>query len=196
MTHPKDEDDFLRELRDLEDCVDDAIAPIANTLPGSNPDAGLRARLLASTESTHRFEELVELISQASDLPSSRVDELLLAVDNASSWEEGPAPGIDLFHFEGGPKTAHSITGFVRIVTGGGFPHHDHLGAEVVVVLQGEARDTATGIVHGRGARVTAKPGHEHALEVTSDIPFIYLAVVEQGLSIGEREFKYDDPDM
>ena len=197
MTHPKnEEDEFLRELRDLDEASDDAIAPLANALPTASTDGGVRSRLLASTETTHRFEELVDVIANDADLPASRVDELLLAIDQPETWESGPAPGIDLFHFDGGPKTARAITGFVRIETGGTFPEHGHLGAEVVVILQGEARDTRTGKVHGRGDRVTATPGDEHALVVTSDIPFVYLAVVEEGIRIGERELKYDDPDI
>lgn len=196
MTHPKDEDEFLRELQELDEAFDDAIAPLADSLPKANPDSSLRDRLLSSTKSTHRFDDLVELVANDADLPTSRVEELLLAIDEASTWEEGPAPGIELFHFDGGPKTAQSITGFIRIASGGGFPEHGHLGNEVVIILQGEARDTATGIVHGRGERLEATPGVEHALVVTSDIPFVYLAVVDQGIRIGDRNYKYDDPDM
>ena len=200
MTHPKDEDEFLRELRGLEqeldERFDDAIAPLAGALPAVGADAGIRARLLASSKATHRFDDLVERIAQDADLPASRVDALLLGIDDPATWEAGPAPGIELYHFEGGPKTATAVTGFVRVATGGSFPHHGHLGSEVVVVLQGEARDTSTGEVHGRGARITAEPGVEHALEVTSDIPFVYLAVVEQGIRVGDRDYKYDDPDM
>lgn len=199
MTHPKDEDDFLRELQEMDEAFDDAIAPLANALPSENADSSVRARLLSSTRSTHRFDDLVDLIAKDADLPASRVDELLLAIDDShdgSTWEAGPAPGIELFHFEGGPETAQSITGFIRIASGAEFPQHGHLGTEVVIILQGEARDTSTGVVHGRGERIVAKPGIEHALVVTSDIPFVYLAVVEKGIRVGDRDYKYDDPDM
>jgi quercetin dioxygenase-like cupin family protein len=151
----------------------------------SAPRAALRARLLATTESVHRFEELTSMLASDTDLPAEAVEKLLVAIDDPASWSGCPIPGVTLLHFDGGPKTAGAITGFVRIEPGHGFPEHDHGGPEVGVVLQGSLRDTIDGRVYGRGDRMVREPGKPHALEVVSRIPAIYLTVSHVGIVLG-----------
>lgn len=179
---------------DLSD--DDAVARAMLGWPDDRPvsvDPGVRARLLESTHREHRFPDLVSLVAQDADLPVVCAADLLVAVDDPSRWSPGPAPGVTLLHFEGGPKTASAITGFVRIEPGHAFPEHDHAGAEVGVVLQGALRDSATGVVHERGARMLSHPGTAHRLEVVSRGPAIYLAVAHVGVIVGGQLIGPDD---
>ncbi len=170
-----DRDAFLEELeRELGLSPGDAAEGLlALASDGTAPGGDARQRLLGSLATTHRFDDLAALIAEETALDADAVDALLLSIDasgpddaSASAWSPGPLPHIELLHFEGGPGRERSITGFVRVAPGEAFPPHDHLGEEVVVVLQGAFEDTATGIVHGRGARVTATPGVEHAVRV------------------------------
>lgn len=202
MSQPKDP--FLAELLEgLEgldgldglDVGEDAIGRDLERLGEPlAPTVSLRDRLFASTETNHRFDELVDVIGREADLDADAVHDLLLSVDQASSWEPGPVPWISLLHFEGGPSRQQHITGFVRIEPGQVFPEHGHLGPETIVVLQGECRDSFDGKVHGRGALVRTEPDVEHELVVTSDVPFVYLAVVSEGISLGGEAIRYDDP--
>ena len=174
MSDPKE-----RLLRELE-AVDAASSPTASAAPSE-----LRARLLASAQTTHRFEDVLAQIAQDADLSDDATAALLLAIDEPTRWSPGPMPGLSLLHFDGGPKTAGAITGFVRIDPGARFPEHDHGGEEIGVILQGQLRDTATGLAHGRGDRVVHHPGTEHALEAISRIPVIYLAIAHVGVVLG-----------
>lgn len=180
---------FLDELEapDLE-----TLEAALTQLPGAAPSARARQALLDATARTHRFEELVGPFAQACDLDETEAERLLLAIDDPTRWSPGPAPWIHLLHFEGGPKTARCITGIVRVDPGQSFPEHGHLGEEVVLVLQGEAR--SGGRTYRRGDIVTAGPGDEHDVFVVSDIPLLYLAVVAEGIRVGDEEITFDDP--
>jgi putative transcriptional regulator len=152
--------------------------------PTSAPKS-LRARLLASTEQTHRFDDVAAQIARDADLSAEATAALLVAIDDPTRWVPGPLPGFSLLHFDGGPRTAGAITGFVRIDPGQRFPDHDHGGEEIGVILQGELRDTATGSTHRRGDRLVHHPGTLHALEAISRIPVIYLAIAHVGVVLG-----------
>ncbi|MEM9074051.1 MAG: cupin domain-containing protein [Myxococcota bacterium] len=189
MTEPKDP--FLDELLEGDlDALEQALSKLAEDAPSSSR----RDALLQATTTTNRFPELVEALAKATDLNEDAAQDLLIAVDDASRWVDGPAPWIHLLHFEGGPATARSITGFVKVDPGQAFPEHGHLGDEIVIVLQGEAKDSLSGKVYRRGDTVTADPSIEHAVIVVSDIPLIYLAVVAEGIRLGGEDIPFDDP--
>jgi putative transcriptional regulator len=168
-----------RLLRELE-AMDAASSSASPSAPSE-----LRARLLDSARTTHRFEDVLAQIALDADLSDDTTAALLLAIDEPARWSPGPMPGLSLLHFDGGPKTAGAITGFVRIEPGARFPEHDHGGEEIGVILQGQLRDTATGRLHGRGDRLVHHPGTEHALEAVSRIPVIYLAIAHVGVVLG-----------
>ncbi len=154
----------------------------------------LRARLFANVSKTHRWEDLLDQIARDCDLDRDATEALLLTVDQPSSWEPSPLPGVQLLHFEGGPSTTNAITGFVQIEVGGTFAEHGHAGAEIVVVLQGELRDEQTKKRYGRGDRVVSGVDDVHALTAISDIPVIYLAVVQNGITLDGELIGPDDP--
>ncbi|MGF1468523.1 MAG: cupin domain-containing protein [Sandaracinaceae bacterium] len=198
MTDPPPRDPFLDELLDgldpeeagglLEELAMAAAPP---------PTPALRDRILASAAATHRFADLADRIARDVDLDRAATDALLLTIDDPGRWAESLVPGVSLLHFEGGPRTADAITGFIRIDPDASFPVHAHLGDEVTLLVQGELRDEATGAIFRRGQRVALGAGVEHGpLVVVSDVPAIYLAVVAHGITLGGRTFGPEDPGM
>ncbi|HJL30412.1 MAG TPA: hypothetical protein RMI62_15145, partial [Polyangiaceae bacterium LLY-WYZ-15_(1-7)] len=107
MSDPKDR--FAQELAGGElEALTDAWSEALSARPVEAPSPGRRAALLAATQEAHRFEELVAPVAEAADLSEDAVAALLRAIDDPARWAAGPAPGVDLLHFEGGPKTARA----------------------------------------------------------------------------------------
>lgn len=190
MTRPED-DDAPWDV-DGEDDLETAGA-LALLADGSEASAALRARLIETVQRTHRWDDLEAEVASLIDLDLDSARALLLAVDEAGGWELGPLPHIELLHFGGGPAVADAITGFVRIPPGETFPHHEHVGDEAVLVLQGELRDSS-GAMHARGALLRMAAGTSHSLVVIGAIPLVYLAVVQRGVKIGGEVFGPHDP--
>ena len=181
-----------RFLDELDPADREVLAEAISALPEVPPAATARERLLDAAARTHRFEELVEPFAEACDLDRGAAEDLLRAVDEPERWSTGPAPWIHLLHFEGGPKTARCITGIVKVEPGRSFPRHGHLGPETVLVLQGRARSGER--TYERGDLLTAGPDDVHEVEVVSDIPLVYLAVVAEGIVLGGETITFDDP--
>jgi len=165
------------------DALADALEPDAEVL-GVESAPTARARLLAALETTHRFDDLEAEVADLLDLPLAEAARLLLDVDRPSVWEPGPHAKCQLFHVTGGARVRDAVTGFVRIAPDAGFPEHEHLGPESVLVLQGAFRDAGGRIVRaGELARMPAESSH--SFEVFGDLPLLYLAVVQRGVVVG-----------
>ena len=90
-----------------------------------------------------------------------------------------------------------AITGFIRLDSGLVFPPHKHLGEERVLVLQGYYVDQVTGVEYGPGDVVELPANSEHSFEVLAESTgLLYLAVVQEGVQIGDLVMRYDDPRM
>ncbi|UJR82262.1 cupin domain-containing protein [Sandaracinus amylolyticus] len=152
-----------------------------------------RDRLVASARATSRFDDLEREVASLLDLDVRAAGALLLRVDDASSWTEGPAPGVRLFHVEGGPAVASAVTGFVRVEAGREFPEHEHLGDERVLVIQGALRDSHGHVVR-RGEIAPMPAGSAHSFEAIGPLPLVYLVVVRDGVRIGHDVIGPDDP--
>lgn len=158
------------------------------------PPPALRSRLEASLDATHRFDDLEELVAELADLPIDAARRLLLGVDAPSShWDPGPAPGIELLHFEGGPRVKDAVTGFVRHAPGTTFPEHDHVGGEKVLVLQGAFED-AGGVVYRSGDLAERGPCSPHSYRAVGPLPLVTMAVVQGGVKIGGVTIAPGDP--
>jgi quercetin dioxygenase-like cupin family protein len=155
------------------------------SLPAQSPDASARARFLLSLKQAQRFPEFTARIAELAELAEQTVSSLLLAVDTREAWEPGPVPNVALLHFQGGPSRRDAITGFVRVDKGTAFPMHQHVGTEIVVILQGALRDS-DGTVHARGEEIELGPGTSHEFSVVGETPLIYLVVVEKGVKFGD----------
>lgn len=185
--------------RFLSEAVEDG-APIESTETlGLAVDAlplppMLRERLEASLDRTHRFDDLEEVVADLADLPIDQARALLLRIDSpASLWDPGPAPGIDLLGFDGGPRVQNAITGFVRHAPGSTFPEHDHVGGEQVLVLQGAFED-ADGVVYRSGEIASRGACSPHSYRAVGPLPLITMAVVQGGVVIGGETIPPGDP--
>lgn len=180
-------------LDDLDPAEVELLEAAASEVRAEPPAATLRERLFASVSAAHRWDDFVAELAEAMKLPLDAAERLLATVDEDDGWEDSGLPGVRLLHFEGGPGTEDAITGFVRIEVGGTFPHHEHVGQETVIVLQGTCVDSH-GTTYQRGQRIDQAPGTAHAITVTSDIPLLYLAVVQVGLRMDGEFLGPDDP--
>ncbi len=179
----------LKELLGLEnpDSLGEGVAPVT-------PRSSAKDRFFARVAQTCRFSELIDIFAKDADLPREQAEKILTSIDDKNAWEPGPLPWISLLHFEGGPSRQRHITGVVKVEPGQFFPHHDHLGHEINLVLQGEAHDSLSGKTYRRGDRVEFIPGQAHEIRSTSDIPLLYVAILAEGLTIGDDIIRYDDP--
>ncbi len=143
--------------------------------------------------STRRHARFVDDVARLLDVEQSRADDLLRELDDAARWEAGFLPGMELLHVDGGDKVADAITGFVRLPAGAHFPDHRHLGDELVLILQGYCREGDETL--GPGSIIARPAGSEHSFDVLDDgCDLLYLAIVHEGLALGERVLRADDP--
>jgi hypothetical protein len=167
-----------REVRLLRGALDQLGA----ALPPLAPSAEARARLLEAAGGEDRFLPFVERIARWSDLAVETVRLLVRKIDQASAWEPGPLPGIELIHFEHGPAAIGADTGFVRFAPGLRFPMHTHAADEVNYVLEGALIDS-DGTVYGPGDALLKDPTMVHAFETASDRPTVVF-VAQSGFEV------------
>ena len=189
MSHPDHHDDDAFEAALVEELARDVRRPAPRGLRDALLRAPLRGRL-------YRFAEpLAELM----DVDGATALQLLDGLDEPEPFEPGPFPELDiaLRHITGGPRVQNAITGFVRVAPGTTFPHHEHLGDEHVLVLQGHCVESGTGAIAGPGEVLTRPGGSAHeisALPGATDL--LYLAVVHTGVKIGDAIMGPDSPEL
>jgi anti-sigma factor ChrR (cupin superfamily) len=165
------------ELAAEEAALREVLESVALSLRPVAPPEGLRDRILASTETTTRFERFAARVAAIFDVTVGRARELLARVDDATRWEPGPYPGVLFMHFDGGPACAGADCGFVKMTPGTLFPWHAH-DEEVTLVLQGTAADS-TGVALAPGVECTLGLGAAHEFRADAgDTAFIYVVKV------------------
>jgi putative transcriptional regulator len=183
-----DERDDFQKLADEalgEDAAQRLTGTLSAALADDAPSPALRSRLLQTISSpSERFAPLQDKVAEMIDLGVDRARELLALIADPKSWVPGPMPGIELVHFDGGPKVAHADVGFVRVPKGTHFPRHRHLGVERGMILAGSYRDS-----DGRWLRPgdvdEKQPGTEHSYVVSDESDVIMLLVLdEKGIEI------------
>ncbi len=185
--------------RFLSEAIDDGaplegVETLALALDAVAPPPALRSRLERSLAQTHRFDDLEEVVASLADVSLDRARTLLLQVDAPdATWEPGPAPGIDLMHFEGGPRVRDAVTGFVRHAPGATFPEHDHVGDESVLVLQGAFED-ADGVVYRSGEVAARGPSSSHSYRAVGPLPLVTMAIVQGGVILDGVAIPPGDP--
>ncbi len=171
----------------------DLLADLAADLPTVTPSGSLRSRVLNAALPSGRFERFAAVTAELLDLPVQAARALLDRLGDGSVWGPGLTPAMQLFHVQGGAQVDGAITGFVRIESGSGFPDHEHLGDEQVLIIQGSCVDGA-GLVLKVGDRHHMSAGTSHGLTVRPGPDLVYLAVVFGGIRIGEEDMRADDP--
>jgi quercetin dioxygenase-like cupin family protein len=113
------------------------------------------------------------------------VKTLLELVDEPAAWRRGAADGITLIDFRGGTRVAGADAGFVRLAPDATFPHHRHIGGEVVLVLEGGFVDEDGTIVR-RGDAQEFAAGTSHFFVALPE-GCLFAAVIWDGLDFAAR---------
>lgn len=144
-----------------------------------------RARVLAAASAAGRFERFVPQVAHLADVSRDRARGWLDRVWGDEPLWEPAAPQALAWWVDGGPRARDALRGFVRVTAGSRFPHHKHLGTELVLLLQG-------GVVMSDGERLRAgdlsitAAGEEHSFEVVGPGPdLLVFTVVYRGLEMG-----------
>lgn len=172
----------------------DVLSALAKVSPAQEPSKGLRERVLSAAAVEGRFARFASAVSDMLDLPAQAAQALLDRLADESVWSPGLVPRMELCHVQGGPRVKGAITGFVRIESGAGFPEHEHLGAEEILILQGSCLDSVDQKVLRAGDRVQMPSGSAHSFDVREGPDFLYLAVVFNGLRVNGQELLANDP--
>jgi len=155
----------------------ETLAPVA-------PSPDVKLRLFASIGGG-RFEAFSGRMAKLFDVTVDRARELLGLIERPASWIPQIIPGISLVHFEGGPALAAADCGFVRIVPGGVFPPHTHLGEEIVTVLSGQLHDMTNNRIIGPGDDYIQAEGTTHYLVCIGTEDCVYASRAANGIEVG-----------
>jgi quercetin dioxygenase-like cupin family protein len=166
------------EARREVDRLTEALAARAEALPPVEPSSALRKRLLDSVCSVDRFAPFLADLARLFDLSLEAIRRVLSRIDDATSWEQG-LPGMELQHFQAGPRHATADAGLVRLRPGVTFPRHKHLGPEITFVLEGAMRDGDR--IYGPGAFVELAVDSVHDYGALNERDLV-IAVVHHGI--------------
>jgi anti-sigma factor ChrR (cupin superfamily) len=180
---------------DDDDVDGDLLASLAGALPAGTPDGSLKARLMRSVDELHaqRFAAFVDRVADIADLARAQAQELIDALDDATRWL-GHGTALAIFHVDGGPRVKDAIVGFVRMPAGAAFPHHEHIGDEVMLVMQGAL--IIDGSIHGAGAEVTSTAGSSHGFVAAPGPDVTFLVVAQRGMCIDGNLVTPSDPNF
>ena len=173
-----------------DDLDGELFADLVGALPVP-PDPSLKARLLRSVETAPRFDTFVDRVAALTDLARDKAEALLASLDDAARWIGG-GTDMAIFHVDGGPRVANAIVGFVRLPAGAAFPEHEHVGAEVMLVMQGGL--VVDGVTHRAGAEVASSAGSAHTFVAAEGPDLMYLGVIQGGMKIDGNTISPSDP--
>ena len=161
---------------------EDAASLIGSAAPLAPPSAHVKARLMSSIGGG-RFERFAQRFASMFDVAIDRAREMLGWIEDPSKWVSSGLPGMQAIHFAGGPAVAGADTGYVELQPGAQFPHHEHVGEELTLVLAGQVRDD-DGTLHGPGDEIVKGPGSRHDFSAAPGEPLVF-AVRAYGVRYG-----------
>lgn len=183
-------DAFLRDVLELE-ALDAAglelsaghgLVRLSESLEAVQAPVSTRERLLAGVPARGRFARFAEQTAKLLDLGIEQAKALLDRLEDSTLFSP-ELPGIDFFWCEGGPAVANAVRGFVRVKAGTRFPDHEHVGDEVVLVLQGSFVDAARGLTFTAGDIDRMPAGTTHDFYVPEGGPdLLKLSVTQVGI--------------
>jgi putative transcriptional regulator len=185
------------------DSMNEAFSALAFSAPPERPHPAARTRLLAALldeprpesdqaereqagreqagRSVDRFRAVLDKLARFFDVPIERARALVALIDEPAAWTRGPAEGVVLIHLEAGTRYAGVDAGFVRVSPGATFPHHRHVGGELVLVLQGSfAEQDGTVVVAGESQDLAA--GTRHSFTALPEEDCILAVLIWDGL--------------
>ena len=146
-------------------------------------DEARRRLLAAASASDERFAPFFDRMAELFDLGVDGIRQVLLQAADAAAWQPGPMPGVELFHFDGGPRVATADNGLVRLAAGLPFPKHRHLGTERILLVEGAYVDDS-GRLWQAGDLHVSRPDDVHSYRVTDDGPCLLALSLEDGIWI------------
>ena len=172
----------LIDLNELEETAGHGLVQLSEALAPVEPPSGAREKLLSSISTEGRFARFAEATAKLLDLGVDQAKALLDRLHDLSLFDNA-LPGISFYWCEGGPAVANAVRGFIRVAAGTNFPEHEHLGDEIVLVLQGSFVDTTRGITFHAGDSDIMKAGTSHSYYVPEGGPdLLKLSVTQVGL--------------
>jgi quercetin dioxygenase-like cupin family protein len=149
-----------------EELVDESLAAMGAAGAGrSAAPAELRARLVGSMKRTGRYGVFADRIARLFDLPIETAVKLVAKLERPDIWNPW-LEGVEMFPVFPGPRFEGAQCGFGRLAAGARFPHHEHVGDEVTLVLDGGLRNDGDGIEVWRGEELFMPAGSEHGFVV------------------------------
>ncbi len=187
--------DFVVELMsEPADAV--VIAALVAELAPIEPAAATRRALMqaiATTEAHGRLYRFAEAIAAMVDVTIDKARELLDQVADASRWEKNLFPGMDALWVGGGPRAAQCIRGFARLASGAEFPHHEHLGDEATLVLEGVMLESGGAVVRPGETSVARAGTQHHYRAAPGRADLLFFVVAREGIGIGDVTLRHRD---
>jgi anti-sigma factor ChrR (cupin superfamily) len=188
------EDTALSEMIGwLEEHEHNVGGVLLRTLAGNdgmdNQDS-LKERLLSSVQGATPMLSYVGEVAAMLDLSRAQARSYLKELENEESWERSEIPGVYYRPVERPSAMGQDEkAAFVKILPGHGFPHHEHLDEEAILILQGRCLDTGNSEMLSEGSLQFAGSEYEHSAVVPEDepVPVIYLAVIRGGIKVGDE---------
>jgi anti-sigma factor ChrR (cupin superfamily) len=153
----------------------------------------VRARVLRTVSTVNRFEMFAAQVGALIDVTVDKARELVGRIDDIKSWIATPVEGVFSYDLPAGPAAADAVVGFVRLRPGIVFPDHEHMGDEVMFVVQGSCIDSC-GTTMKRGDLIRMPPGTHHDFKAQPGPDFIYLGVAKNGIMMFGEHIKPGDP--
>ena len=122
-------------------------------------------------------------IARLFDLPLAKAEELVRRIEDPAAWKPGWVPGMLSINVRPGPAYPQAMGGFGKLTPGWTFPHHDHVGEETTVVLEGGFRDTHDGAETWRGDELWKPPGTDHEFIVLPGVECIAAVIAVGGVT-------------
>ena len=174
--------DAQAETSDAEWVVARGLAYLCDGLPRVAPANELRTRLLTSARRPGRLVRFADQVAKHLDVTLAKAQELLERIDDATAWTH-QLPDVSFLWVEGGPSVAAAVRGFTRVTAGCEFPEHEHLGDELVLVLQGGFEDAARGLCFRAGDVDRMPAGSTHTFRaLPGGTDLLKLSIVQVGV--------------
>jgi putative transcriptional regulator len=159
------------------------LGELGSAAPPAVPPRRLRDDLLGAIAPRPTFGGFARRFARIFDLAEAPARALLAGALDAPGWEPF-IPGVGLYHFEGGPRVTGADSGLVRFAAGSTFPHHEHLGEEVQMVLAGSLLDHASGKLLLPGDILQMAGGTSHSFTLGRDEDCICAVLLVGGINI------------
>jgi hypothetical protein len=143
--------------------VPHAVAAMARAATPVETPATILPPLRERASGPRRLDRFVAAVGHFFDLGDGDARALLHRIDLAEEWMEGPDVGITVMPVMAGERVNSALASLVRLPPGVTLSAHQHIGRELLLVLEGGFADSA-GHVVWPGETLEMPAGSEHAM--------------------------------